>query len=137
MARATLGTVLFKRGDDASPQNFDTVKGVRNISSFGAKNGLAEITDMESVAKEYLATLPDGMEFSVACNLMLDEQTIADCIADTVPPVALRNYQLYLVHQTKTLDFAAVPLGYEFGPDPNNPVEVTFTYKISGPIEIS
>lgn len=136
MAEATLGTVLFKRGDDASPQGFDTVKGVRNISSFGAKNGLAEITDMESVAKEYIGTLPDGMEFSVECNMMLAEQTIADCISD-VAARTIRNYQLFLVHTSDTLDFAALPLGYEFGPDPNNPLTVSFSFKISGPVSFS
>src|SRR5262249_41711305 len=58
----------LKIGDGMSPEGFTTVFENVTIGDFGQENPLIDATHLLSTAKEYIADLPDGLEFEVVCN---------------------------------------------------------------------
>ncbi len=128
---------ILSRFTDASPPVLVPIAEVRNISAFGAKRGLVEVTHMDSPdsTKEYIGTLKDGVECSVMCNMLM-EATQTGLIDDVDSGVA-RAFELELPNSLGTYAFSALVLGWEISPDPNNPLEITFNMKITGPIDIT
>lgn len=136
---AVLGyqSYLCRENTVASPDVMVKVAEVRNISSFGVKRGLAEVTHMDSPdsTKEFISTLKDGVEFSVMCNMLMDATQSG--LIDDVETAVARNFELVLPNSLGTFEFTALVLGWETSPDPNNPLEITFSFKITGPIDIT
>jgi|SRR6185436_11956060 len=135
---AVLGYHTYlKRYDDASPPQSHLVGEVRNIGSFGSKRSLVEVTHMDSPdsTKEYILALKDGAEFSVMTNLIMDA-TQSGLIDDHDDAVA-RDFEIELPGSLGTFTFSALVLGWEISPDPNNPLEMTFNFKVTGPIELT
>lgn len=136
---AVLGyqSYLYRENTLVSPPQMVKVAEVRNIGSFGAKRSTVEVTHMDSPdkSKEFISTLKEGAEFSAMCNMLMDATQSG--LIDDVDSGDARNFQLVLPNSLGTFDFAALVLGWEISPDPNNPLEVTFNFKVSGPISIS
>ena len=144
---AVLGyqSILSRENTAVSPPVFVAVAEVRKISNVGVKRGLVEVTHMESpeATKEYIGTLKDGVEISVMCNCLMDATQTG--LIDDVDSGVARNFTLDLAEETASspstalaqITFTALVLGWEISPDPNAPLEITFTMKITGPVEIT
>ena len=135
---ATLGYQTYlKRGIAGSPVSFTTIAEVRRIGGFGSKRGLVDVTNMDSPnsAKEFILALKDGVEFTVVANWLSNasqDQIITD--HDTGDPV---DFQMDSTLGGWQFDFAALVLGWEVSPEPEKQDEITFTLKVSGPIQLS
>ncbi len=137
-SEAVLGyQTILSRADDASPPQMVAVAEVRNIGSFGSKRSLVEVTHMDSPdsTKEYIMALKDGMEFSVVCNLIFDGSQTG--LIDDHDDSVRRDFEIALPNSLGTFTFQALVLGWETSPDPNNALEMTFSFKITGPIQIT
>ncbi len=137
---AVLGyQTILSRSDDASPPQMIPIAEVRNIGAFGSKRGLVEVTHLDSPdsTKEYISTLKDGMEFTAVCNLIFDTAGTQEGLLDDQDSAIARDFEIELPNSLGTFSFTALVLGWEISPDPNNPLEMTFNFKITGPIELT
>ncbi len=133
---ALLGQGLaLKMGNGLSPQVFTTLTQANDISGLGAESPLVETTHYQSLAREYIAGIADGKQFTVKANyLPSDAQQllwIAAQVAGTV-----KDFRLYLpgAFSAQYYRFSGLILGYEIAPPVDGKQEITFTLKISGQI---
>jgi hypothetical protein len=135
---ATLGYQTYlKHGIAGSPISFATIAEVRRIGSFGSKRGLVDVTNMDSPdsAKEFILALKDGVEFTVVANWLSD--TTQDAIIAAHDAGTLEDFQMDSTLGGWQFDFSALVLGWEVSPEPEKQDEITFTFKVSGPIQLS
>ncbi len=135
---AVLGyQTILSRENDASPPAMIPVGEVRSIGAFGVKRGLVEVTHMDSPdsTKEYISTLKDGAEFTVMCNMISDSPQ--EGLIDDQDTAVARNFEIANPGNLPTFTFTALVLGWEYSPDPNNPLEVTYNFKITGPVTMT
>ena len=128
----------FKYGDGASPEVFTALEEVTGISGLGEVAELIEVTHFASGgSKEYISGNLDGSEFTVECNQVNTASSQQESVRGDKG--STNNIQIDANDGTTTvtLDFAAVVLGYEFAPSPDDVNKVTFTFKISGAITYS
>src|SRR5262245_38512110 len=86
---------LIQIGNRASPEVFSTIGKVINFGPFGQANDLIEATHLLSLAKEYVFSLPDGLEFPVVCNYIpTDPQQVAMLAAQAAHVAKNFRYQL-------------------------------------------
>lgn len=133
---ATTGAgIKLQRGDGASPEVFTTILEEVTIANFGALSQLVEATHLLSAAKEFLYGLAEGSEMKVTCNYLITDATHTNMIADQTNKVT-RNFKLiFPTSPNKTFSFAALVLGWNLPSiEPNTPVHIEFTLKISGAI---
>lgn len=129
----------FKRGDGASPEVFTILAEVRSISGFGAKAGLVDMTNLDSLgaAMEYIAAMKDGVQMSIECNWIPTNATqgvSAGMIAD-MNNGTTRNFKMVLPAPFGTFSFAGIVLEWNSPKvSPQDPLTVTFGVKITGPI---
>jgi len=133
-----IGGISFKRGDGGNPETFTKVPGLASISGLGKTNPLADSTDFDSAAKEYIAGLPDGDQITLEFNDDLDGSTntqLAGLISD-VDSGTNRNVQVVFTDgtNTETYDFTVVPLSWKKVPSVTGVNRVQITIKISGAI---
>ncbi len=142
MSEAKLGKgTMFQRGTGTgSPETFVTVAEVKAIGGFGSVSGLVDITNLDSLAKEYLLALKDTKQFTLKCNFLPTHSTqspTAGMIKDH-DDRTLRNFKMVLTDSIMTFAFSALVLSWE--PDEitaENAIMVTFGLKISGAIAYS
>lgn len=60
----------FMLGDGASPEVFTKVAEVLRVSSIGQTAAEIDVTNLDSVAKEYIAALPDGETVEIQMNFI-------------------------------------------------------------------
>ena len=129
-----LGMAL-KMGNGLSPQVFTTLTQANDISGFGAESPLVDTTHYQSTAREYIAGIPDGKQFTVKANYLPNDAQqllwIAAQVAGTV-----KDFRLYLPspYQANYYRFSALVLGYEITPPVDGKEELSFTLKISGAV---
>lgn len=134
MTSANISNWTFKIGSNASPQVLTAIEEVLDISGFGIRNELVEVTNFDSAgAKEYIAGLADGVEFTLQCNFIAAAagQVIALAAAEAK---ATRLFELRYTGSSPNVAFSCsvVCLGYEPGPQHSEQNTLTFSYKITG-----
>ena len=139
MTSAFKGGFEFKIGDAASPEVFTKLEEVREVSGFGNTNPLLDASSFDSAAREYIAGLADGSEFSTTCIRVHTASNIQDDVITAVDAGNTINAQIAWTDGTnaKTYDFAVVALGYEYGPSYEDVSTIVFTFKITGDITVS
>jgi len=139
MTAAFKGGFQFKVGDAASPEVFALLEEVREVSGFGKTNPLLDATSFDSAAREYIAGLADGSEFTATCIRVHTASNKQDVVIAAVDAGSTINAQIAWTDGTteKTYDFAVVALGYEYGPSYEDVSTVVFTLKITGDIAVS
>lgn len=127
---------LLKIGDAASPEVFTTIGEVVSIGALGQQNDLIEVTHLESLAKEYIGGLPDGLEIAVVCNYKpTNAQQVALITAVTVGTSKNFKYTMPSGGGSLTFSFAALVLGWNIpSTTPNEAVHLEATLKITGAI---
>lgn len=60
----------FMLGDGASPEVFTKVAEVLRVGSIGQTAAEIDVTNLDSVAKEYIAALPDGETVDIQMNFI-------------------------------------------------------------------
>lgn len=129
---ATRGNALLKRGDGNSPEAFTTIYEVISIGDFGEENDLIPATHMLSTGKEYIYSLPDGLEVPVVAQYFYSNSTHAGLINDNRIKTA-RNFQLFLPDLSVKFYFAALVKGWRLsGLTPEDKMVINFNLKISG-----
>ncbi len=139
MTAAFKGGFQFKTGDGASPEVFAIVEEVREISGFGKTNPLLDATSFDSTAREYIAGLADGSEFTLGCVRVHTASSKQDALIAHVDAGTSVNCQIAWTDGTtaKTYDFLTVAVSYEYGPSYEDVSTINFSLKISGNIVVS
>ena len=133
------GGFTFKIGDGGSSETFTAIEEAREVSGFGKTNPLIDATSFDSTAREYIAGLSDGSEFTLGCLRVHTASSQQDVVVGKVDTGATFNVQFSLTDGTtaKTYSFAVVGIGYEISPSVDDATTINFTLKISGAITVS
>ncbi len=138
MTQANISNFQLQLGDAASPENFNTVEEVLTISGFGIQNELVDVTNFDSPnnSKEYIGGLADGAEITAECNYIDGVVTQQNNLRIAVGTAATRNFRLVYTGASPDQQwaFAAVCLGWEITPSPDQQNRISFRLKISGSI---
>jgi hypothetical protein len=118
----------FYIGDDSSPVVYTQVKGVTNFSGVDGAASDIDITDLDSLAKEYLPGLVDNGQFNIETNYLandpgqIDMRTARAAGTENVP------FKLDKIEDGKTLFF--------FGNVKTAPISGAVDAKLSGSFNI-
>jgi hypothetical protein len=135
---AFVGQMFFERGTDDSPPQYDRVCQVFSIGGVGESNELIDATTFCSLgSREYIGGLADGSEITLEGNYEkgnnILQQIIADVKARRVGPVRV---VVGTDSPQEALVFDALALAWTINPSVDNRNTISFTYKITGPVEI-
>lgn len=135
MTSATISNRKIRRGQADSPETYNDIEEVIDISGFGAVAELIEVTNFDSgTSKEYIGGLADGVEFTVTCNDVPSATEQAALRATTAGNTISMQYAKTNESPNKTDTFSAVYLGYEEQPSATEQNQISFTFKITGTI---
>lgn len=133
------------RGSGGSPQTFSQICQTFNISGLGETNTLVDVTTFCSGGNmEYISGLSDGTQVTLDLNLETkDSQAIWDMVAD-VKAKATRSFEWRVQGDptqpgvvVRTFHLDLVCLGWELKPSTTAKNTITFTGKVTGPIDIT
>lgn len=126
----------FKRGDGASNEVFTKLSEVNSVSLPNLTRPTIDVTDLDSLAREYVAALRTSGEVTVGMNFTRNTYiaTYNDYKSDTA-----RNYQIVLPDTSNTtIEFTGYVSGISgAAPGPDEKVSVEVTYTITGDITIT
>ena len=132
------GTKLY-RGDVGSATNFVQVPQVESIGSIGDESQEQEVTDLDSVAREYLADLPNPSETPV--SILHDplnsvhQNLVADPAAGTVRYWKVEYYRGTPLALIRTKTFQAFVKRHFVGPhDNSSPLKADMVLRRSGAV---
>lgn len=130
---------LLKKGNGASPEVFNTIAEVTEVSGFGAERALIEVTNFDSANsfREYIAGMKDGVQFTARANFLPNQasQDFSTGLGGDFESGTAKNFKLILNGSLGTFTFAALVIGWK--PEtisPNAAITATFTLKVSGSI---
>lgn len=125
----------LKIGDGASPEVFTTLYEVVSIGDFGQENDLIDVTHLQSIAKEYIYGLADGVEFAVVVNYNPTNATHVSALAAQAAKTT-KNFKFVLPAGGGglTFSFSALIKGWSMPTQPNIAQQMSFNMKISGAI---
>ena len=127
---------LFKRGDGTSAESFVTIAEVNSINLPERTRPMIDVTDLDSLAREFVPGLLDSGQ--VTMNMNFTRDTYIDMVNDQESDSSV-NYQIVIPDTgATTMDFA----GYvqDIGgaaPGPDEKINVDITIKITGALTIS
>lgn len=125
----SLGTILRVENDD---QDFITVGNLTQLGVPGPEKEEVDVTDFDSVAKEFLMGLPDNGEIPFSGWLNYENAGQALLLADAHNPDApKRRFQIELTRQDLEFQFEAYVKS--FAPNAPGPVEA---YEFEGALRI-
>lgn len=126
----------FKRGDGTSSETFADIAEVNSIGLPNQSRPMIDVTDLDSLAREFIPGLLDAGQVTLTKNFTRDTyiQTKADLDDDNS-----HNYQIVFPDASNTtIDFAGyVQEMAGDAPGPDEKITSTVTYKITGDITIS
>lgn len=135
MTSATISSRKMRRGQGTSPETYNDIEEVTDISGFGEVAELVEVTNFDSGGnKEYIGGLADGVEFSLTCNDVPSATEQAALRGTTVGSTITMQYAKTNESPEITYSFSAVYLGYEEAPSVSEQNQISFTFKITGAI---
>lgn len=130
------GAKLFW-GDTTGATNFQQIPQIRTIGEIRKTSPRVDVTDLDSVAAEYLGGLPDPSAFTVVG--LWDPLNAHHQQLDADQRAATVRYFKIEVYRTGALIRTGIFQGYvaEFGTGPfenQNPVEASMSIQLSGDI---
>jgi len=133
---------LLKKGNGASPEIFNTIAEIIEVSGFGAERALIEVTNFDSANsfREYIAGMKDGVQFTARANFLPNQasQDFSTGLGGDFESGTAKNFKLSLTGGIGTFTFSALVLGWK--PDtisPNGAIQATFTFKVTGTISFA
>lgn len=130
-AKKAKGSVL-QIGDGATPEVFTTIAEVTTIKQSGAKFDEVDVTNMESLAKEFQAGMEDSGTLQLAMSFVNDAtQTSLKSAKGTVVNFV---WQFPTLATPKKLTFAALVQSVNLDVDPKNVLKATCDLHISGAV---
>jgi hypothetical protein len=138
---AFVGNAVLAVGNGESPETFAAFCAVTDISGLGEKNDQVEVTTFcNGGSKHYIPGLSDGEVFTFKANFTVDastEKTIQDDLIAQVKAKANRNFQVQMGADSPLVlfSFNAAMLSWDVTPSIAKQNEISFTAKISGPVE--
>ena len=132
MTSARLGSgATLQLGDGASPQSYTTIAEVLRCGPIGSSNPEVDVTNLDSMAKEYIAGLADGntVDFDVNWLVGNTEQTSLRTSQQAGATVNLR--MVYPTSPETNAEFDLVLLDFEMG---ETTADSQLTARISGRI---
>lgn len=130
---------LLKKGNGASPEVFNTIAEVMEVSGFGAERALIEVTNFDSANsfREYIAGMKDGVQFTIKATFLPNttSQDFSTGLGGDFEAGTAKNFKLIMTGTLGTFTFAALVLGWK--PDtisPTGAITATFTFKVTGSI---
>ena len=134
-----IGQIFWEYGLGDSPETFQRVCQVFDISGVGEASTLEDVTTFCSGgSREYIAGLADGMEPTIQLNYEANNTYITALIAHQKAKT-VRTYRLAVEggSPVQYLTFSAVPLSWNLGPSVDGKNTIEFGYKISGEVVFS
>lgn len=117
---------------------YSNIPGLITPPTVGKTNPLVDVTDFDSVAKEYIGGLPDGNEISASFHYDADgtTNTKLEQLKTAVNAKTNVNIQVTVTDgtNTDTYTFAVVPLSWSINGGPEEVGTIDFSLKISGAI---
>jgi hypothetical protein len=133
---AQLGSqAMLQVGDSASPPLFTTIYEVVSVGEIGQENDLIEATHLQSLAKEYIYGLADGIEMPIVVNYNPTNPTHID-MKEANTDRTTKHFKLVMPPGmgSKSFTFDAIVKGWRMPIAPNEIIQMTFNMKISGEI---
>lgn len=138
MTSATISNRKIRRGQGTSPETYNDLEEVTDISGFGQVSDLVEVTNFDSGNnREYIGGLADGVEFTLTCNDVPSATEQSALVGTATGSTINMQYAKTNESPEKTYSFAAVYLGYEEAPSVTDQNQISFTFKITGAITIA
>lgn len=135
---ASIGKGLqLKRGDGESPETFNLIAEITSIGGLGSEASLEEATHFQSLAKEYILGLTDGVEFPLTCNFLPDDSTQDDVSGLIADHNDRRQVNFQMSHPDWNKAFTFTGLVRKWGLPETTPSGVmhnSFAIKVSGAI---
>src|SRR5678815_5098226 len=125
---------LLQRGDGATPEVFTTIPEIISISGPDATKAEIRVTDLASLAEEFVGGLADFGRMSVEIyyrGTLAIHQALFNDFADPTSPI--RNYKLSFTNG-KFWTFAASVFAFPMSIQPNDTDKVTVTLRLSGKV---
>lgn len=138
---AFVGNAILAVGNGESPETFMPYCAVSDIGSLGEKNDQVDVTTFcNQGSKHYIPGLSDGNVITLKANFAVigsEDKTIQNELIAACKAKANKNFQVQMGTDSPFALFAfnAAMLSWEVTPSITKQNEVTFTAKISGPIE--
>lgn len=135
------GRWFLEQGLGGSPEQYVRVCEVTGIGGLGETNELIDVTTTCSGGtREYIGGLADGSEITVDANLIVDSEARERFISD-VKDKATRSYRVVIEDVAEatilTVWFRGAAIGYEFAFNLEEQNAISFTLKVSGPLDIT
>lgn len=137
MADFTGGIQMLISDMQATPA-YSAIPGLITPPNLGKTNPLVDVTDFDSLAKEYIGGLPDGNEITAQFHYDADSATNTELVQLQTAVDNKTNVDLRVTvtdgTNTDTYDFSVVPLSWSLNGGPEDVATIEFTLKISGAI---
>jgi hypothetical protein len=144
MTAAFIGGLSVKRLNiTTSPNAYEALEEVNNLSGLGTTNPLVDVTSHDSSAREYIAGLGDGSELTIECNRVQTAGNNQDDLVSDVDNGTTSGFQITLTDESvspntvKTYTFSAVCLSWVVTPSFDDKHMIEFTIKITGAITVT
>ena len=129
----TQGTKLY-REDPTAPGSYSPIPEIISISGPDATKAEIRVTDLDSLAEEYLGGLADFGRMSVELYYRGTLAIHAALLADFKDPTSpVRNWRLSFVNG-KQWNFSAAVFGFPLSVQSNDTDKVTMTLRLSGSV---
>lgn len=136
-----IGGITLAIEDTPAGGTFSVIPGLTTPPTVGKTNPLVDVTDFDSLSKEYIPGLSDGSEFTATFHYDADDATNTQLaqLRAAVDDGTNVNMQVVVTDgtNTDTADFLAVPLSWQLNGGPEEVATLDFSVKISGAITIT
>lgn len=132
-AKASRGT-LFQRGDGGGSEVFTTVAEVTSIKGPGTKVGTLDATSQDSLAKEFVADIPDYGEVTLDM-IWVGSDAQQQGLQTDLDAGVTRNFKIVKNdHATtkSTISLSAIVTGFEHDQPTGGVYRVAVTLKVTG-----
>lgn len=129
------GAKLARAANTSSPYGFANIPGLSNIRISGPNRQEIEVTDLDSVAKEFLMDLPDYGQITADMNFNPDNATHALLRADITDETP-RRFRITFPDGSPatTYTFEAFVMSTPVDLSRGQAVKGTLTLRVTGPI---
>lgn len=120
-------------GAGTSPDTYSLLAYMTDIGGFGQESDLIEVTHFQSLAKEYIYSIPDSIEFTIAGNYLpqdVNHRAMFTAQANRLT----KNFRIILPDSGGTFQFASLVRRWELQTGPNVAQRIQWTAKPTGQI---
>lgn len=139
-SNAYLTNLKVEVASQTSPETFTELPEVIGGVKFGETLPLVNVSSMLSESEEYIGGLPDGDEFSVECNRIINASPDVQGLFISLSG-QIRKLRITITNKrvtpnvSKVYEFDAVFLGWTSSPSVGEQDKISFNFKITGGIQ--